>query len=121
MKSISSMTSARKSPTRNFCLQRRLRLRLCLGYVKNNVKSAECDKWIQNYAQKAIVDLQVAVKKGFRDFNLMKKDLDLKELRALPEFGKPTASKSKKTGIGQAVAQGAVRKRHGHIRNIRIN
>ena len=56
---------------------------------------------IQDYQQKALADLKLAVKKGFNDFKWMKEDPDLGTLRDLPEFKKistPQSDEKQSTG-----------------------
>ena len=61
-------------------------------------KSDARDKRLKSYQDKAMLELQAGVKSGFSDFELMKKDPDLKSLAELPDFQKllPKADKDKK-------------------------
>ncbi len=57
-----------------------------LEHVRKNEKTTDRDKKLKSYQQKAVAELKRSVKLGFRDFNWMKKDPDLKSLHELSEF-----------------------------------
>ncbi len=69
--------------------------------------SAERDALIETYKHKSIADLKYSVKRGFRDFDWMKKDPDLNSLHGFPEFQEihtPNAKKKPATPQQQGAA-----------------
>lgn len=66
--------------------------------MNKKLEDAKDEKKQQEYQSKAIAELQAAVKNGFNDFELMKKDPDLQAVAKLPEFQKllPKANKDRK-------------------------
>jgi hypothetical protein len=77
-------------------------------------QGADRDKLLESYKSAALSDLKKAIESGFQDFNLMKKDPDLKSLSDLPEFQKmltpsaappaaPANAQRVKAAVGAAV------------------
>lgn len=71
--------------------------------VKKNDKLQNRDKLVEDYTKAGLDNLRQAVQRGFRDFDWMKKDPDLREFQKLPEF----------EPIAQAPKEGAANNRKG--------
>jgi tetratricopeptide (TPR) repeat protein len=56
------------------------------AHVEKDEKASDRDKRLAQYKQATFADLKKAVETGFQDFELMKKDPDLKSFHDLPEF-----------------------------------
>jgi tetratricopeptide (TPR) repeat protein len=57
-----------------------------LERVQKDEKGTEEDQRVEKYKQAALADLRKSIELGFQDFDLMKKDPDLKSLADVPEF-----------------------------------
>ncbi len=56
------------------------------AHVAKDEKAADRDKLLAQYKQAAFADLKRSIELGFQDFELMKKDPDLKPFQELPDF-----------------------------------
>jgi tetratricopeptide (TPR) repeat protein len=64
-------------------------------YIKRRKDFPNRETHLKKYRDKAIVELKLAVERGFRDLDWMKRDPDLKSLQDLPQFKRihsPTAT-----------------------------
>ncbi len=98
-KGIKAVEKAKSSfqTDRNFAYNMGCVYSRALEQVQQDKDAADRDKLLKAYQEKAIEGLQQAVKLGFRDFQLMSSDPDLKPLADVPEF--------KKLAAGQIPAQ----------------
>ncbi|HLJ10014.1 MAG TPA: hypothetical protein VKU82_02435 [Planctomycetaceae bacterium] len=55
-------------------------------HIEKDEKAEDRDKRLEQYKQAALADLKKSIEAGFQDFELMKKDPDLKSFIELPEF-----------------------------------
>jgi hypothetical protein len=80
--------------------------------VEKDEKAADREKRLVKYKDAAFADLKKSVEMGFQDFELMKKDPDLKSFHELPEFQelhKPQANR--KGGAAPAAKRAALQLR----------
>jgi Flp pilus assembly protein TadD len=56
------------------------------AHVEKDEKAPDREKVLAQYKQAAFADLKKSIELGFQDFELMKKDPDLKSFQELPEF-----------------------------------